>query len=234
MWTHRPWFIGIAKVILTDIAILGAHYWFFSAVFAFYPLQALCAVLYLQIFKCLWHWGPMHWYPSQKEWFKKYLENSKFLTNSFFTSVHKSHISHHTNFGKKHFQSHDPEKLNDIVSDVHIFPILLTGHYLLMLIFIPWQYIPTIILSMSIWFAAFEATHWFTHVENNAVDKTLRRIPVLGYFWAHMFEYHRFHHEEDSHSAFNFLFPYLGDRLFGTYIPPKIVWDKSLKQYRAN
>ncbi len=241
MGTHKPWFIGIAKVILTDIAVLGMHYLLFSTAFIFYPLAAICSIVYVQIFKCLWHWGPMHWYPSKNESVKRYFRSLKILNNSFLRSVHSSHASHHASFKKGSFQSRDPKKLSDIVSDIHIFPILLTAHYIALLIFIPWHFIPTIILAMSVWFAMFEATHWFAHVKDNAVDRTLRRVPLLGYFWVDMFEYHTYHHgeydepgkESGLHNAFNFVFPYLGDRILGTYVSPRVGWDWKKWTYYA-
>jgi hypothetical protein len=67
-----------------------------------------------------------------------------------------------------------------------------------------------VLFACALHYAAFELTHWFTHVDGNVVDRVLGRVRGARTFWSREIEYHRGHHETPVR-AFNFSYPYLGD-----------------------
>src|SRR6185295_10600708 len=64
-------------------------------------------------------------------------------------------------------------------------------------------------------FIAYEALHWLTHVEDNAFDRCVARIPVLGAVREHQIRHHQLHHAVPVVN-FNFTPPYGGDLCAGT------------------
>lgn len=212
---HKPWLIGIAKVLTTIGVVLAIHYFAFGVPIELNWRTAIAipeAILYLHLFKYLWHRFVMH-------------KRVKFLE-----SVKESHNTHHTDLCGEHFRTRDPRRLNNIVSDIHIFPILVLAHYFASLFILPWDQIPIFFITLSAWFAFFEMTHWLTHVDDTNFDRWSRKTRIWGYFWLHMVEFHREHHKRPD-ADFNFLYPYVWDAICGTYRGVKIEWNKDLKMW---
>ncbi len=159
-------------------------------------LSFVAGVLYTNLFEYWVHRFPMH-------------RGLPLLRN-----VRQNHIEHHRVFHGANFRTSNPRDLVHISGRFWIFPVLLAGHYLLLTAFLPVSAAMVFLLAALLHYLAFEISHWLTHLEGNAVDRALSRVPLLGAIRAYQIEHHRLHHETPI-AAFNFSPPYLGDVLVG-------------------
>jgi hypothetical protein len=127
--------------------------------------------------------------------------------------VRSNHIEHHRVFHGENFRTTNPSDLAHISGRFWIFPVLLAIHYVLVTAFLPIDAALALLSACFLHYLAFEISHWLTHVEDNAVDRVLSRIPVVASIRAYQIEHHRIHHQTPI-AAFNFNPPYLGDTLF--------------------
>jgi len=127
-------------------------------------------------------------------------------------NVRRNHIEHHRVFHGRNFRTKDPEDLPHISGRFWIFPVLFAGHYALLAPFLAVDAALAFLFASLLHYLAFEITHWLTHLEDNAVDRVLSRIPLVSSIRAYQIEHHRIHHQTPI-AAFNFNPPYLGDAL---------------------
>lgn len=183
-------FVALAALRFDDLSLTltpAAALWF------------VAGVLYTNLFEYWVHRFPMH-------------RGLPLLRN-----VRRNHIEHHRLFHGANFRTGNPRDLVHISGRFWIFPILLAGHYVLLTAFLPIDAAMVFLLASLLHYLAFEISHWFTHLEGNAVDRALSRVPLLGAIRACQIEHHRLHHETPI-TAFNFSPPYLGDALVGRRI----------------
>jgi len=126
--------------------------------------------------------------------------------------VRRNHVEHHRIFHGGNFRTANPADLEHISGRFWIFPVLLAGHYVLVTALLPIDAALAFLSACFLHYLAFEITHWLTHLENNAVDRVISRIPVVASIRAYQIEHHRIHHQTPI-AAFNFNPPYLGDAL---------------------
>lgn len=126
--------------------------------------------------------------------------------------IRRNHVHHHRTFHGDGFRSRNPADLATIPGGVWVFPMAGGAHYVVLSLLCPPGAATVFTLACALHYGVFEGTHWFTHLDGNAVDRVLGRIPVLDTFWAREIEHHRVHHEIPVR-AFNFTFPYTGDRI---------------------
>jgi hypothetical protein len=158
-------------------------------------LWLLAGILYTNLFEYWVHRFPMH-------------RGLPLLRN-----VRLNHIEHHRVFSGKNFRTKNPEDLAHISGRFWIFPVLFAGHAALLSPLLPAEAELAFLFACFLHYLAFEITHWLTHLEDNAVDRAISRIPFLSAIRAHQIEHHRIHHQTPV-VAFNFNPPYLGDALF--------------------
>jgi hypothetical protein len=127
----------------------------------------------------------------------------------FLGFVKASHLQHHRTFAV-HFTSRDHRDLDYVVTQWPVFPILFYAHYLLFSPVIEPENRLVFFAGVSCHYILFEATHWFTHLADNAFDRVLARVPLLNLVRARQIQHHLEHHEQPDRS-FNFNPPYLGD-----------------------
>lgn len=137
----------------------------------------------------------------------------------------KSHLEHHRAFNGENFTARSPEALEHIATMWYVFPSLLAVHYAVVaLVLPPWSRV-AFFAGVTAHYLVFETTHWFTHVEGNAFDRAVARIPLLRAVRSFQIRHH-FRHHEIPDSDYNFNPPFLGDLLFGTWRqPPKNLRD---------
>ena len=126
--------------------------------------------------------------------------------------VRRNHIEHHRIFHGGNFRTANPAELEHISGRFWIFPVLLAGHYVLVTALLPIDAALGFLSACFLHYLAFEITHWLTHLEDNAVDRVLSKIPVVASIRAYQIDHHRIHHQTPI-AAFNFNPPYLGDAL---------------------
>ena len=126
--------------------------------------------------------------------------------------VRRNHIEHHRIFHGGNFRTTNPSDLDHISGRFWIFPVLLAGHYVLVTAFLPIDAALAFLFASFLHYLLFEISHWLTHLEDNAVDLALSKIPIVASIRAHQIEHHRIHHQAPN-AAFNFNPPYLGDAL---------------------
>jgi len=132
--------------------------------------------------------------------------------------VRRNHIEHHRVFHGENFRTRNPADLAHISGRFWIFPVLLAGHAAAATSFLPLDAATAFLTACYLHYLAFELTHWLTHLEDNAVDRALERIPLLSRVRAYQIEHHRIHHQTPM-EAFNFNPPYLGDALVPRALP---------------
>ncbi len=126
--------------------------------------------------------------------------------------VRLNHIEHHRIFYGGNFRTANPADLEHISGRFWIFPVLLAGHYVLVTALLPIDAALAFLSACLFHYLAFEISHWLTHLEDNAVDRALARVPFVASIRACQIEHHRNHHQIPI-AAFNFNPPYLGDAL---------------------
>jgi hypothetical protein len=131
--------------------------------------------------------------------------------------VRRNHILHHRIFHGRNFRTRNADELAHISGRFWIFPLLFAGHYALLAKLLPLDAALAFLSAAFVHYLLFEISHWLTHLEDNAVDRALSKIPVVSSIRAHQIEHHRIHHQAPL-AAFNFNPPYLGDALAGPVI----------------
>ncbi len=139
-----------------------------------------------------------------------------------FRNVKWNHLVHHRVFHGERFKTQDPKAMEHIAGRWHVFPLLFFGHYLVF----HWVLRPVSLTAflggVVLHYVTFELTHWFTHVEDNAFDRWISRVPVLNRIREIQIFHHWIHHETPD-VAFNFNPPFLGDLVMGNlprYVEP--------------
>jgi hypothetical protein len=153
-------------------------------------------LLYTQLIEYWMHRVPMH-------------RGLPYLSN-----VRWNHLEHHRIFHGANFKTRAADDLHHIAGRYWVFPLLFVAHYAVLVFLLPAHAFILFFLGTVTHYVTFELTHWLTHIEDNAVDRFIARIPVLADIRAYQIEHHRIHHETPE-LAFNFNPPYLGDRLTG-------------------
>lgn len=125
-------------------------------------------------------------------------------------SIRLNHIHHHRTFHGDKFRTRNAVDLASIPGGLWVFPVVGGAHFAILRLLFPPGATTVFMFACALHYGAFELTHWFTHLDGNAVDRVLGRIPLLSTFWAREIEHHRIHHETPVR-AFNFSYPYLGD-----------------------
>lgn len=196
MRNHWP----IAKTTLAAVGswalLLWAHW---DAVLA--PSVAsvgwiLGGLFYAQLAEYGWHRVPMH-------------RRVRFLEG-----VRKSHLHHHRVFHGDHFQARSARDRKAITGHFWAFPALLATHYAALAFVLEAPALVLFLSAATLHYVVFEISHWLVHLEDNAVDRVIARVPWLASVRAYQIEHHRAHHERPE-LAFNFNPPYLGDRIAG-------------------
>ena len=159
------------------------------------PWLAL-GLLYTQLVEYAWHRFPMH------------------RPMPLLRQVRRNHLEHHRIFYGERFQVRSGWELGHIAGRPWAFPILFFAHYVVLVGWLPPAELVAFLLGAVLHYVVFELTHWLTHLEDNALDRLIARIPLVSEIRAYQIEHHRWHHEVPE-LAFNFNPPYLGDRLFG-------------------
>jgi hypothetical protein len=161
-------------------------------------VRFLAEALYTQLFEYGYHRWAMHVGV-------RYLELAK-----------RTHLEHHRTFTGERFRSRHLEDLRYVTSEWYVFPLLFSFHYGLFLLVFPAAPAPAFFLGVTVQFLAYEVCHWFTHVEDNAFDRVLARIPLVRAIRARQMRHHYLHHAAPIVN-FNFTPPYVGDRAAGTF-----------------
>lgn len=132
----------------------------------------------------------------------------------------KNHLQHHQVFYGENFTSRNREDWQYIASPAFVFPTLLAIHYSVLQGFLSPRTVVAFFAGVLLHYVVFECTHWLTHVEGNAVDRWITRVPVFGQIRGYHIRHHRYHHEIPT-ADFNFNPPFLGDVVFRTlHVPP--------------
>lgn len=164
----------------------------------------LAGGLYANVFEFWAHRYPMH------------------RTMPLFRSLRLSHLRHHRTFHGERFRTRSADDLKHVVGRWWRFPLLLFFHFAVLAPLAPASVVAAFLLGCLVHYLVFETTHWFTHVEDNAFDRFVTRVPWLAGVRARQMEHHRLHHEMPE-TGFNFNPPYLGDRWAGLMPRPREV-----------
>lgn len=170
----------------------------------------VAGVLYTQLFEYWAHRVPMH------------------LGLPLLSNVRRNHLEHHRIFYGNNFRTRDKDKLAHIAGRFWVFPVLFLGHYSLLAIVVEPQPLVAFLSGTVIHYLAFELSHWLTHIQDNAIDRALARVPLLADLRAYQIEHHRIHHELPE-VAFNFNPPYLCDRIAGHMPDLTVAWAPILE-----
>lgn len=133
----------------------------------------------------------------------------------FFDHVKISHQEHHRIFHSANFRTRNVEDLKHVTGRWSVFPAVFILHYLVLRFLLPSPALVAFFAGVALHYAAFELTHWFTHVEDNSFDRWIGRVPVLNRIRETQILHHLIHHEIPT-VAFNFNPPFLGDVAMGT------------------
>ncbi len=125
-------------------------------------------------------------------------------------TIRLNHIVHHRTFRGDNFRNRNSAELATIPGRWWIFPAFCVGHYIVLVLVFPPGATTVFLFACLLQYIGFEVTHWFTHLKDNAVDRTFARVPLIRTVWAQQIEHHRTHHRTPNR-AFNFSFPYIGD-----------------------
>ena len=139
--------------------------------------------------------------------------------NGIFASIKKNHLTHHAVFYGENFASRREEDLKHVAGRWFLFPVPFSVHYLVLKPLLASPILICFLAGILVHYLIFEATHWFSHVEDNGFDNLLRRIPVLRAMRNYQIQHHRWHHEIPN-AGFNFNPPYLGDAVCRTLVVP--------------
>lgn len=184
---------------------------------AFTILGLLCVfagMLYTHSFIYGYHRFPMHNYYSIP------------LT----AHIKDSHIKHHKAFTRSRLCI-PPEKLldtfeelngrrvlmNDMISQRWWVPGSIVAFHLGgLLIVVDATYVMMFGFGLVIHYTMYDVSHWFTHVRPTRLGTFLERLPFIGKLWIMTVHIHDVHHTTPD-VDFNFTWPWLGDKLFGTF-----------------
>lgn len=132
----------------------------------------------------------------------------------FLENIKTNHQDHHRVFHGDHFRTRRAEELVHVPGRWFVFPPFFLAHYFVLSQLLGAQETVAFLAGAVGHYVAFELTHWFTHLEDNAFDRFIARVPVLAGLRAYQIHHHQIHHERPD-LAFNFNPPYLGDLLTG-------------------
>jgi len=168
--------------------------------------------IYTHFFEWGYHNYAMHINPS------KIPSRPKFL-KKILIRIRETHIEHHTVFYGDHFRRHDLEAFKHVISPLAMFPVLFfVFHYSPLKLVLPARPLWIVFLvffcgGLVSHYSTFESIHWFTHIDGTCLD------PFFTKYFPGPLKHHLDHHEEVLRN-FNFMPPYLGDRLGATYRAP--------------
>lgn len=134
--------------------------------------------------------------------------------------IKRNHLQHHRVFYGDNFTSRNRDDWRYIASPWFVFPGLLTVHYFALRPLASPRFLVAFFAGVLLHYLVFEGTHWLTHIEGNAVDRWVARLPVLAGVRDYHVRHHRYHHEIPT-ADFNFNPPFLGDVIFGTLKVPR-------------
>jgi hypothetical protein len=160
----------------------------------------LAGALYTHLFEYLYHMVAMH-------------HVFRFGGRRYYD---KRHLRHHQIFGGENFRTRNPAHLDDVATHWYTLPTLFFLHYPVFLTLFPGRFAPWFFLGVTLQSLAYEVTHWFTHVHDNAFDRLIARLPLLSRLRAAQVRHHWQHHAVPAVN-FNFTPPYLGDRCGRTF-----------------
>ena len=133
--------------------------------------------------------------------------------------IKKNHLEHHMIFNGDNFTSRKEEVLWHAASRWFMFPAMFFIHYLVLQVFLPPPVLVAFLGGVVLHYVLFELTHWFTHVEDNSLDRFIAHIPALNWVRDYQIRHHRLHHETPD-VDFNFNPPFFADLLYGTLVVP--------------
>lgn len=199
-WTlHRPLIKVLMATSLTLAAVFAIH-------IARGEIQSLltwtalawifAGALYTHLFEYFYHLQMMHRVIRIGTW--RYYD--------------PRHQRHHQLFVGERFRTRNADDLAEVTTSWYTFPVLFAAHYLAFRALFAAEYAPAFFLGVSVQFLAYESTHWMTHLRDNAVDRWVKGIPVLGELRRRQVEHHLTHHKQPNVN-FNFTPPYVGDRV---------------------
>ena len=201
---HWP-ILRTASAALAPLLLVGWLHWdgFVAVALSLTSAAWLVAgALYTQLVEYWCHRVPMH-------------QGLPYLRH-----VRLNHLEHHAVFHGANFKTRDPDDLKHIAGRYWVFPVLFGIHYGALVLVLPSHALVMFLGGTVLHYLAFEISHWLTHIEDNAIDRFLMRIPLVSEIRGYQIEHHRIHHEVPE-IAFNFNPPYLGDRLIG-HMPSEV------------
>jgi hypothetical protein len=190
---HRP----LLRAVASAVATYGVSLLLTRDAAPWAPGWILAGLAYTQLFEYFLHRVPMHHGLAGLEF------------------IRRQHLAHHRIFAGERLQSRDPQDLRFVATAWYTFPLLFALHYAVFVLAFPQGLAPAFFLGVTLHFIAYEALHWLTHVEDNAFDRFVARIPVLGAVREHQIRHHQLHHAVPVVN-FNFTPPYGGDLCAGT------------------
>lgn len=143
----------------------------------------------------------------------EYAYHRQILHGKTSNRLKREHVAHHRAFPRgERVQRSDP-RVEHLVEHPAVFPVGFFAIYCaLASVGLAYR---ELLLAMAIHYALFEVAHWGTHVRDNAVDRRLLRVPMVGALRARMIEHHLSHHRRPD-GDFSVLPPYGPDFVFGT------------------
>lgn len=205
---YRPLIKANLVVILAFcLSICHARFWF--AISNCRDLKTAAFIIagwfYTHFFEFLHHKFPMH-------------KQIAVFGSKPFEPIRKDHLLlHHGDFpdGQKNYKTRDLTKLQHVTTTWYIFPALFLINYGLFVWLAPsvWlQYTAAFFSGVTSHFLVYETTHYLSHLQDNIFDKMIARVPLVGWARKKQDEHHADHHTRPNHD-FNFVPPFLGDRL---------------------
>ena len=124
--------------------------------------------------------------------------------------IQRQHLEHHRVFSGERQQSRDPQDLRFVTTAWYAFPLLLALHWAAFVQVGPARSAPAFFLGVTLHFLAYETLHWLAHVKDNAFDRWVARLPLLGAVRRRQIRHHHLHHALPVVN-FNFTPPYAAD-----------------------
>ena len=199
---HLPLFKVILSVTLAYGIALCVHLYLDEEIsFSWISLLWLLAGgLYTHLFEYGYHSVVMH-------------QSFRFRRRQYYDT---RHLRHHRLFFGENFQTRQSDLLEEVAMHWYTLPVLFYLHYFAFLAWFPARHALWFFLGVTLQSLAYEISHWFTHVKDNAFDRVLARVPVISRLRVAQVRHHRRHHAVPTLN-FNFTPPYLGDRWGRTY-----------------
>lgn len=194
LWHYAEFYHQYGLLIFTQLTLLGFFY----------------GSAYTNIFEYLHHRFIQH---ARKKISMPILK----ILNPFVEFLKENHRLHHRVFRGNNFRSDNPEHLKHITLDWWVFPLYFSIHYLIFLWLASFRYIqyaPALFSGIFFRFLIYENPHFLTHSKDNAIDRFILRIPILGKLRQDQIDHHEDHHKIPE-GNFSFAPLYL-DRFFKT------------------